>query len=67
MNVMINGEDYVVPKHVKTIRELVDHIGFDSPVIIAEHNGTILQKEEHQTAMVNTGDQIEFIQFVGGG
>ena len=67
MNLHINGSVIEIPKTIQTISELIDHFDFNTPVIIVEHNNVILQKGEHETAKINDGDKIEFVQFVGGG
>lgn len=67
MDIIINGESIVIPKEVKTIKQLAEHMELSSPVIIAEHNGTILHQDDHSVTEVSSGDKIEFVQFVGGG
>jgi len=67
MKLQINGAEMEVPKSMKTITELITHIDLNSPVIIVEHNETILQKEDHENIKLTSGDKIEFVQFVGGG
>lgn len=67
MDVIINGESLVIPEDIKTVNQLVEHMELESPVIIAEHNGTILKQNEHTATEVSSGDKIEFVQFVGGG
>lgn len=67
MNLHVNGESVQVPKTIETISELIDHYGFKNPVIIVEHNEVILDRKEHEQTKVLEGDQVEFVQFVGGG
>jgi sulfur carrier protein len=67
MDLIINGESQKVPETVNTMQQLIAHLELKSPVIIAEHNGTILQKDAHERTEINHGDKIEFVQFVGGG
>lgn len=67
MQLHVNGEFIEVPKSVKTIPELIEHLNLNSPAMIVEHNEVILQKEERPNAVLSSGDKIEFVQFVGGG
>ncbi len=65
--IQINGEMMDVSVDVNTIEQLVNELELKSPVIIVEHNQVVLKKAEHSETKVYEGDQIEFVQFVGGG
>lgn len=67
MDIQINGDTMHIPTAISTIEQLAAHLQLQSPVIIAEHNGVILEKEEHATTPLADGDKVEFVQFVGGG
>ena len=67
MDVRINGNKMNIPQDVNTISKLIAHLNISNPVIIVEHNAQILQKEDHATTEVAPNDNIELIQFVGGG
>lgn len=67
MKLQVNGSQVVVPPSVKTIADLIEHFDLKSPVIIAEHNEMILEKDDHKTRKLKAGDKVEFVQFVGGG
>ena len=67
MDLVINGSTMTVPSSIETIRELIDYLDLQSPVIIVEHNEEILQKDDHEQVKIQAGDKIEFVQFVGGG
>jgi len=67
MELVINGNVVEVPKSVRTVSELIDHLELQSPIIIVEHNEVILKKEEQQTTQLSPKDKLEFVQFVGGG
>lgn len=67
MNLTVNGRDMTVPKNIETIYELIHHFDLKSPVIIVEHNEVILETGQHEKTKINSGDKIEFVQFVGGG
>lgn len=65
--IQINGKMMDVSADVDTVEQLVNELELKSPVIIVEHNQVVLKKADHPETKVSTGDQIEFVQFVGGG
>jgi len=67
MQVQINGSVMELSSKIETVAQLMEHLDLKSPIIIVEHNKNILQKEDHKTTIVEDGDTIEFVQFVGGG
>ncbi|MFJ8527663.1 sulfur carrier protein ThiS [Bacillus sp. NPDC094106] len=67
MNLKINGRRVEVPARIKTVAELLTHLGLDTKIVVVERNQDILQKEDHQDTSVFDGDQIEIVTFVGGG
>lgn len=67
MDLIINGNHMQIPEDVSTITNLIDYLKISNPVVIVEHNDNILQKDDHKNTVIQTGDRIEFIQFVGGG
>ncbi|HLR03130.1 MAG TPA: sulfur carrier protein ThiS [Virgibacillus sp.] len=67
MEITINGEMMTLSEDVTTIKQLINYMKIESPVIIVEQNGTILDQEAHTAAEVKQGDSIELVQFVGGG
>ncbi|WP_027953887.1 sulfur carrier protein ThiS [Halobacillus kuroshimensis] len=67
MNVKLNGEWHEIPDHLDDVRTLLSHFQLDSRVVMVELNDTILEKSEHGNSQLHEGDQIELVQFVGGG
>lgn len=65
--IQINGKMMDVSADVDTVEQLVNELELKSPVIIVEHNQVVLKKADYPETKVSTGDQIEFVQFVGGG
>ncbi|PEI96232.1 thiamine biosynthesis protein ThiS [Bacillus pseudomycoides] len=67
MNLKINGKQVEIPGSVKTVAELLTHLGLDTKIVVVERNQDILQKEDHRDTSVFDEDQIEIVTFVGGG
>lgn len=66
MNITLNGQ----PKQLDTVRsvqDLVMHLGYQDKRIAVERNGDIVPKSQHAQAMLDEGDQIEIVVAVGGG
>lgn len=67
MNLKVNGRQVDVPSDIKTVANLLLHLGLETKIVVVERNQNILQKEDHQDTSVFEGDQIEIVTFVGGG
>jgi len=66
-DLIINGDFVRVPESVKTVTNLLAHLGLDRQVVVVEINRNILGKNEHKDKEVRNGDRIELVHFVGGG
>lgn len=62
----MNGEAYELPGPV-TVSGLLEHLAIDSRRIAVELNLTVLKRSTFDTVMVNAGDEVEIVNFVGGG
>lgn len=67
MELILNGENIVVPENVETVVDLLAHHHVHNKVVVVEVNGEILMKEEHQSTRLSDRDKIEIVHFVGGG
>lgn len=66
MQIFLNGQ----PREVKsgmTVLSLVLTLSDDPRGIAIERNLEIVPKAEHETTLLNDGDRLEIVQFVGGG
>jgi sulfur carrier protein len=66
MRVTVNGAAREVPQGM-TVRELVAHLGLDSGPVAVERNLEVVPRAEHAGAVLNEGDVVEIVHFVGGG
>ena len=62
----INGEAQQVPENL-TLVELLRHLKLSEERVAIERNRQIVKREEWQSVRVEAGDQLEIVQFVGGG
>jgi thiamine biosynthesis protein ThiS len=63
---MLNGDPYDVPAPV-TIAGLLARLEIDSRRVAVERNLVVLKRALFETTEVSDGDQIEIVNFVGGG
>jgi sulfur carrier protein len=65
MKIVVNGEERTLEQ--KTVLGFLVEIGVDPRAVAVELNLDILERGEYATTMLNDGDKIEIVQFVGGG
>ena len=65
MKITVNGEERALEQ--KTVLGYLVEIGVDPRAVAVELNLDILERGEYATTMLNDGDKIEIVQFVGGG
>jgi sulfur carrier protein len=63
--IQVNGENRAVS--AATILALVKELGLDVRKVAVEINREIVPRSLHATTVLNDGDQVELVQFVGGG
>ena len=63
--VKINGEELNMAG--KTIAEYLATTNFDPKRIAVERNGDIVPKEKYGETILQDGDSLEIVSFVGGG
>ena len=66
MEVTVNGESREVPSGT-TIRALVELLGLSGGPVAVERNLEVVPRAEHAQVVLEGGDQIEIVHFVGGG
>ena len=66
VKIRLNGELAEVPDAV-TIEQLLARLGVDPRRVAVEHNLTIIKRHRQAETVVNDGDEVEIVNFVGGG
>lgn len=66
MNVQINGKPLVLPKKISLLA-WIENQNIPLAAVIVEYNGEILSRDHWETTLLNEGDKVELLQFVGGG
>jgi thiamine biosynthesis protein ThiS len=63
---MLNGDPYELADS-QTISDLLLHLEIDPRRVAVEHNLVVLKRVAFDTTRVQDGDQVEIVNFVGGG
>jgi sulfur carrier protein len=67
MKILVNGEEIVVDS-VLTIVQLLEHLQLSQDKVMAcAVDGVIVKKAEWDSKMLNEGQKVELLNFVGGG
>lgn len=70
MKITLNGEPYLLelPNGTEaSIATLVQHLGLELSKVAVEQNRTIVPRSLHATTPIRDGDEVEVVQFIGGG
>jgi len=66
IKVIINGEICNLEKII-ILSDLLQSQGYDVKRVAVEINKIIIPKNQYISTIINDGDKIEIVQFVGGG
>jgi len=66
MNLLLNGEPATAPDAV-TVAAFLDQLALPRKGVAVERNREIVPRSLYTTTRLAEGDQIEIVQFVGGG
>jgi len=66
MKLQVNGDELSVADET-TVAALVQQLGLGEGPVAVERNGAVVPRAEHPRVLLNEGDTIEIVHFVGGG
>jgi thiamine biosynthesis protein ThiS len=66
IHVVVNGERQQYPAHL-TVADLLRSLEVAPVGVAVERNRSVVRRAEHETCVLQDGDAIEIVQFVGGG
>jgi thiamine biosynthesis protein ThiS len=66
MTITLNGDRHEVPGPL-TVSALLSHLQIDSRRVAVELNLVVLKRHTFDTTTINEGDEVEIVNFVGGG
>ncbi len=67
MFLVINGKDYDDLPDGLTVADLIVHLGLPEKKIAVERNLEIVSKSTFAQTLLDDGDRLEIIHFIGGG
>ena len=62
----LNGEKRTVEEGM-TVAQLLTHLSVQPERVAVEVNLTVLKRAQHSMTVLQEGDQVELVQFIGGG
>jgi thiamine biosynthesis protein ThiS len=66
VKIRLNGDPFEVATPL-TIAELLTELQIDSRRVAVEHNLVVLKRPAFDTTRLSEGDEVEIVNFVGGG
>ena len=66
MRITLNGEPVELSGPL-TVTELLSRLDIDARRVAVEHNIVVLKRAAFDETLVREGDQVEIVNFVGGG
>ena len=66
MQITLNGDKYEVAGPL-TVTDLLVRLDIDARRVAVEHNLVVLKREAFDRTTVREGDEVEIVNFVGGG
>jgi sulfur carrier protein len=66
MLIRLNGDPHELPGPL-TVSELLARLEIDPRRVAVEHNLVVLKRGTFDTTTVHEGDEVEIVNFVGGG
>ncbi|MBW0771296.1 sulfur carrier protein ThiS [Mammaliicoccus lentus] len=66
MKCIINGDEFNFEQDLP-VTEVLSSLELDQERIIVEFNGSLIKKENYNETIVRESDQLELLEFVGGG
>jgi sulfur carrier protein len=66
ITITLNGESRAVEEGL-TVAALLETLDIKAPRVVVEHNMRILRADDFTAARIADGDELEVLQFVGGG
>jgi len=66
MTIKWNGDPHDIPQPL-SVSALLATLAIDARRVAVEHNLAVVKKAEYDTSIVTDGDEVEIVNFVGGG
>ena len=64
--IQLNGDPYEISNGTN-LNELLNNLKIQKNKVAVEVNGEIVEKNKYPSLILNKNDQVEIVQFIGGG
>jgi len=66
MTIKLNGDPHELQGPL-SVSALLEHLDVDSRRVAVELNLNVVKKAAYDSSLINDGDEVEIVNFVGGG
>ena len=66
VKIVLNGEPFELERPV-TVSKLLEQLNIDPRRVAVEHNLVVLKRAAYDSTLLKEGDEVEVVNFVGGG
>jgi sulfur carrier protein len=66
MTIRLNGDPHELPGPL-SIRTLLEQLEIDARRVAVELNTAVVKKAAYESSVIKEGDEVEIVNFVGGG
>ena len=66
MTIRLNGDPHQVPGPL-SVKALLEHLEIDARRVAVELNTAVVKKAAYDSSVISDGDEVEIVNFVGGG
>jgi len=66
LQITLNGDAHELAGPL-TVTELLAQLQIDARRVAVEHNLVVLKRDRFEATMIHEGDEVEIVNFVGGG
>jgi thiamine biosynthesis protein ThiS len=66
MRIKLNGDPYELAAPL-TVSQLLERLDIDARRVAVEHNLVVVKRSAFDSTEIHEGDEIEIVNFVGGG
>ena len=66
MTITLNGDKHELAAPL-SVSELLQQLEIDARRVAVELNLTVVKKAAYESSVINEGDEVEIVNFVGGG
>jgi thiamine biosynthesis protein ThiS len=66
VTILLNGDRFELERPM-TVAELLNQLAIDARRVAVEHNLSVVKRQAYEATVVRDGDEVEIVNFVGGG